>query len=155
MRIIPTQQDKEKEIYDEILLLSELMETSDGLIDTLKAKFIQIDSITKNIRYVNKYNFPNIELIVAFRLGQSLSTIPQKIYAYVTGYMAQNWGKVYNSEGNKIIESLNYKFLLSPFKSNDPVSKMRKITYNMGIDTPGRALNTLLLIEKSKVLPQD
>lgn len=69
MRIIPTQQDKEKEIYDEILLLSELMETSDGLIDTLKAKFIQIDSITKNIRYVNKYNFPNIELIVAFRLG--------------------------------------------------------------------------------------
>lgn len=69
MRIIPTQQDKEKEIYDEILLLSELMETSDGLIDTLKTKFIQIDSITKNIRYVNKYNFPNIELIVAFRLG--------------------------------------------------------------------------------------
>jgi hypothetical protein len=69
--------------------------------------------------------------------------------------MAQNWGKVYNSEANKIIDSLNYKFLISPFDSTDYLQNMKNIVFNMGFDTPSNALKSLFSVDKSKILPSD
>lgn len=69
--------------------------------------------------------------------------------------MAQNWGKIYNSETNKIIESLDYKFLISPFDTTDHMKSMKNIVFNMGFDTPSNALKSLFSVDKSKILPSD